>query len=159
MDLLDFEEVTPLPLPLGYRARAYRPGDWEACIELMLATPDPAYTAGPWDRKLCLSSLVFSADEGNDYPDGRGQLIFHDDEFVSMALASATGYLNQIYTRLEHQRRGLASAAITRVLAALQRQDIRRCFLMVYRENVVAIRCYEKLGFVTAKLPSRARGE
>ena len=66
---------------------------------------------------------------------------------MAMALASATGYLNQVYTRSEHQRRGLAMAAVTRVMAALHKQGVGRCFLMVYKRNRAAIACYERLGF------------
>ena len=53
----------------------------------------------------------------------------------------------------EHQRRGLARAAITRTLAALARQGVSRSFLMVYVTNAPAIRCYEALGFVAAAPP------
>ncbi len=154
MDRLELGAALPLPVPMGYRVRAYRQEDWDCCVELMLATPDPAYDTGPWDRELCLSSLAFSADEHGDYPGGRGQLIFQDEELASIALASATGYLNQVYTLASHQRRGLASAAVTRVFAALHRQGVERCFLMVYKGNEGAVRCYRRLGFVPAELPS-----
>ena len=30
----------PLPVPAGYVVRPFRREDWDACIELMLATPD-----------------------------------------------------------------------------------------------------------------------
>ncbi len=148
MDHLELGTVKPLPLPDGYTVRPFEPEDWQSCIELMLASPDNTYTRGPWDRALCESSMAFSADEHWDYPGGRGQIVFHGEEAVAMALAGGTGYLNQVYTLPEYRRKGLAGAAITRVLPALSRQGIVPCFLLVFKENVLAIACYEKLGFV-----------
>ena len=147
MDRSDLDRVEILPVPPGYTIRPFRPADWEPCIDLMLQTPDLSYSAGPWDRQLCLASLSFCADERCDYPAGRGQLAFWQGELVAMAMAGVTGYLNQAYTRGDHQRRGLASALITRVLAALHQCGAERCFLMVYDTNLTAMRCYEKLGF------------
>lgn len=150
MTRLDFEaldSVAPLPLPAEYTIRPYAPADWDACIDLMLACPDPAYDAGPWDRELCERSITFAADDNRDFAGGRGQLVHAGDELVAIALCSATGYLNQVYTLAEHRRRGLASAAVTRVLVALREQGVPRCFLMVFVGNDVARRCYLRLGF------------
>ena len=148
MDHLRLGSVEPLPLPAGYAVRAFELDDWERCVDLMLASPDHTYTGSPWDRALCESSMAFSADERWDYPGGRGQVVFHGETAVAMALAGGTGYLNQVYTLPGHRRLGLASAAISRVLPALSGQGIVRCFLLVFRENAIAITCYEKLGFV-----------
>ncbi len=147
---LDFERldsVAPLPLPGEYSIRCFERADWAACASLMLACPDPAYDAGPWDRDLCERSMEFAADDNRDFPDGRGQLIFAGDELVAMSLCSATGYLNQVYTLSEHRRRGLAAAGITRVLCALRELGLERCFLMVFFGNTGARQCYEALGF------------
>lgn len=140
-------DVTPQPLPPEYTLRRFAPADWDLCIALMLASPDLSYTMGPWDRELCERSMVFAADDDRDFADGRGQLVFAGDELVAMALSSATGYLNQVYTLPAHRRRGLAGAAVTRVLVALREQGLDRCFLMVFAENTSARRCYELLGF------------
>ncbi len=150
MTRLDHERldsVAPRPLPGEYSLRCFEPADWADCISLMLACPDPAYDAGPWDRELCERSMAFAADENLNFPDGRGQLIFAGDELVAMALCSATGYLNQVYTLEAHRRRGLAAAAVTRVLCALHGLGLTRCFLMVFTGNVGARLCYERLGF------------
>jgi predicted GNAT family acetyltransferase len=64
-----------------------------------------------------------------------------------MALASQGGYLNQVYTHPAHRRRGLARAAIGRVLQVLHGQGVRRCFLLVFLDNDAARRCYLALGF------------
>ena len=45
---------------------------------------------------------------------------------MAIALCSASGYLNQVYTLPAHRRRGLASAAVTRVLAVLAAQGLAR---------------------------------
>ncbi|MCP4545638.1 MAG: GNAT family N-acetyltransferase [bacterium] len=147
MERHHLNNVVLAPLMSGYSMRAFRPSDWDDCIDLMLNTPDPTYTAGPWDDVLCRNSMAFSADDHRDYPGGRGQLVFHGDQLVAMALASGTGYLNQVYTLPEHQRRGLALAAVSAVLDALNRQGVLRCFLMVFENNMGAIACYEALGF------------
>jgi ribosomal protein S18 acetylase RimI-like enzyme len=147
LDYDRLDSALPLPLPPEYSIRRFVAADWQACISLMLACPDPAYDAGPWDRDLCERSMAFAADENMDFPDGRGQLIFAGDELVAMALCSATGYLNQVYTLEAHRRRGLAAAAVTRVLCALRELDLARCFLMVFTENTGARLCYEALGF------------
>jgi ribosomal protein S18 acetylase RimI-like enzyme len=138
--------VAPAPPP-GYAIRPFRPDDWDACIALMLAAPDPCYRVGPWDRALCERSMRFSAGEELDYPAGRGQLVFHGDDLVAMALASPGGYLNQVYTHPAHRRRGLARAAIGRVLMALHAHGVRRSFLLVFLDNLEARSCYLALGF------------
>jgi len=153
MDHTSLDQVTPRALPAGYALRHFAPDDWEACIDLMLRCPDPAYTAGPWDRALCERSMVFAADPGGDYGDGRGQLVFAGATLVAIALCSASGYLNQVYTLPGHRRRGLASAAVTQVLVALAAQSLPHCFLMVFEENTGAQLCYERLGFVRAMPP------
>jgi ribosomal protein S18 acetylase RimI-like enzyme len=153
MDHTHLDQVAPLPLPAGYALRPYEYEDWDACIELMLRCPDPAYTAGPWDRGLCERSMLFAADPSGTYGEGRGQLVFAGHELVAIALCSATGYLNQVYTLPAHRRRGLASAAVTRVLAVLAAQGLARCFLMVFEENEGAQRCYAHLGFVRSMPP------
>jgi ribosomal protein S18 acetylase RimI-like enzyme len=147
MDHTHLDQVAPLPLPAGYQLRPFEYEDWDACIELMLACPDPAYTAGPWDRGLCERSMLFAADPGGSYGEGRGQLVFAGETLVAIALSSATGYLNQVYTLPAHRRRGLASAAVTRVLAVLAAQGLKRCFLMVFEENAEAQQLYTELGF------------
>ncbi len=156
MDYGTTATAKPSPLPAGYDVRPFQRTDWHRCVELMLASPDPHYTKGPWDRALCESSLEFSADEHWDYPGGRGQIIFQGETAVAMALAGGTGYLNQVYTLPEQRRLGLAAAAVTRVLLALHAQGINRCFLLVYQENGVAIRCYEKLGFTVVNPSARS---
>lgn len=156
MDRQDLADAVPAPVPAGYALRTFAPADWEACLALMLASPDPAYVGGPWDRELCERSMSFAADENLDFPDGRGQLLFAGDTLVAMALCSATGYLNQVYTLPGHRRRGLAAAAVTRVLAALHAQGIARCFLLVFQGNEVARLAYERLGFVVTGPPERA---
>jgi len=153
MDHTHLDQVATLPPPAGYALRPYKYEDWDACIALMLRCPDPAYTAGPWDRGLCERSMLFAADPGGTYGEGRGQLVYMGGELVAIALCSATGYLNQVYTLPAHRRRGLASAAVTRVLAALAAQGLARCFLMVFEENEGAQRCYERLGFVRSMPP------
>jgi GNAT superfamily N-acetyltransferase len=153
MDHTRLDTVRPAPLPEGYRLRPYQSADWDACIELMLACPDPAYTAGPWDRGLCERCMFFGADPEGDYPDGRGQLVFAGDALVAIALCSGSGYLNQVYTLPAHRRRGLARAAVTRVLAVLHAQGIEHCFLMVFEENRVARQCYETMGFRSLPAP------
>lgn len=147
MDHTQLETVRPTSLPEGYHLREYTPADWDACIELMLSCPDPAYTAGPWDRGLCERCMTFGADPGRNFPGGRGQLVFHGEQLVALALCSSTGYLNQVYTLAEHRRRGLARAAVTRVLGVLHAQGFDRCFLMVFEENQAARECYVALGF------------
>jgi len=149
MEREDLGAVEPLPVPAGYTVRPYERGDWETCLALMIAAPDPAYVHGPWDRRLCERSMRFSADEHRDYPGGRGQVVFHEGEMVAMALSSDIGYLNQVYTLPGHRRKGLAAAAVTRVLAALDAQGVERCFLLVFQENLAAIRCYARLGFAS----------
>lgn len=146
-------EVVLAPLPPGYSMRAFRREDWDDCVALMLASPDPAFCPGPWDEQLCRDSLAFSSDENRDYPGGRGQIVFHGGQPVAMALSSATGYLNQVYTRRAHRRLGLAAAAVTAVLAALHEQGVGRCFLMVFEGNSGAIACYERLGFLPREAP------
>lgn len=153
MDHTHLDQVVPLALPAGYALRPFEPEDWDACIELMLRCPDPAYTAGPWDRALCERSMLFAADPGGTYGEGRGQLVFAGATLVAIALSSSSGYLNQVYTLPAHRRRGLASAAVTRVLAALAAQGLKRCFLMVFEENEGAQCCYERLGFLRAMPP------
>ena len=153
MDHTHLDRVAPLPLPAGYQLRPYVYADWDACIALMLRCPDPAYTAGPWDHGLCERSMLFAADPGGTYGEGRGQLVYCGNELVAIALSSATGYLNQVYTLPAHRRRGLASAAVTQVLAVLAAQGLARCFLMVFEENEAAQRCYERLGFVRSMPP------
>lgn len=148
LDHDELESVRATSLPADYSLRAFEPEDWSLCIDLMLACPDPAYTAGPWDRDLCERSMVFAADEARNFAEGRGQLVFAGDELVAMALCSATGYLNQVYTQEAHRRRGLAAAAVTQVLCVLRELGLKRCFLMVFEENRGARRCYERLGFV-----------
>lgn len=147
MDHTRLDAVRPAAPPAGYRLREYTPADWDACVDLMLAAPDPAYTAGSWDRGLCERCMAFGADLNGDYPDGRGQLVFAGDELVAIALCSSAGYLNQVYVLGEHRRRGLARAAVTRVLEALHGQGIERCFLMVFEENGAARQLYASLGF------------
>ena len=147
MDHTRLGDVQPAAPPAGYHLRDFAPSDWDACVALMLACPDPAYTAGPWDRGLCERCMAFGADLNGDFPEGRGQLVYAGDTLVALALCSSAGYLNQVYTLEAHRRRGLARAAVTRVLAALHAQGIERCFLMVFEENPAARRCYEALGF------------
>jgi ribosomal protein S18 acetylase RimI-like enzyme len=147
MDIKNLNRVVVHPLPVGFRIRRYNREDWSLCVQLMLDCPDPAFRAGPWDRALCESSLAFSADRERDYPGGRGQLIFREENLVAMALASATGYLNQVYTLAPFRRMGLAGASITAVLSALHQHGVPSCFLMVFQENRVAVECYRNLGF------------
>ena len=58
-----------------------------------------------------------------------------------------SGYLSQIHTRPHWQRRGVASALITRSLAYFQQQGLTTATVEVQARNPQALRLYEELGF------------
>ena len=57
------------------------------------------------------------------------------------------GYLSQIHTRPEWQRRGVASALITHSLHYFQQQGLTTATLEVQARNPQALHLYEQLGF------------
>jgi putative acetyltransferase len=64
-----------------------------------------------------------------------------DGEIVGYC-AFRTGWIDHLYVHPAHQRRGIGSALLERVLDAME-----RCKLWVFQKNRDAIRFYERRGF------------
>ena len=62
-------------------------------------------------------------------------------------VAEKSGYLSQIHTRPEWQRRGVASALITLSLHHFQQQGLTSATVEVQARNPQALHLYEQLGF------------
>lgn len=116
------------------------------------------------------SSFSFDPTEGSDHSEESNRQIFvgaqaqfeptqvawAGDQVVGavwneLNVAEKSGYLSQIYTRPEWQRRGVASALITRSLAYFQQQGLTRATVEVQARNPQALRLYEQLGFRVAE--------
>lgn len=84
------------------------------------------------------------------------QVVWASDQVVGAVWneanpAEQSGYLSQIHTRPEWQRRGVASALITRSLVYFQQQGLTTATLEVQARNPQALRLYEQLGFRIAE--------
>jgi GNAT superfamily N-acetyltransferase len=67
-----------------------------------------------------------------------------------VAPSEGVGAIGNVYTRRDRRGRGLASLTVGAVVAHLQRLELRTIGLNVSQTNAVAIRLYERLGFVRA---------
>ena len=73
------------------------------------------------------------------------------DDFASITLVSeypkANPLLAYAATHPQHQKRGLSTQLIRKSLAALKAAKVERLHLVVTKENVQAVRIYQRLGF------------
>lgn len=144
-DLL--QAPAPVPPPAGYRIVPFEDRRIEEAARMMLRSPEPE--AIYWDYGLCCRSIAGAAAAGSPrFPDGLGQQILEGrGRLVAFSLATVLGYVNHVYTLPAHQGRGLATSAITHVLAAIRARGLRQASILTHETNPGAIRLYEALGF------------
>ena len=136
----------PAPIAPGYEIREWRDEGFDDVCQLMLASPEPE--ALYWDLGLCTRSIINAAFPLRPlFPDGFGQCAFQGERIVGFTLSTQHGYVNHVYTHPEHRGRGLASAMLTRLLAAVERKGIARATILTHDTNPGAVALYERLGF------------
>lgn len=150
----DLDRVPPVPAPPpDYVCREWEDRFHGPVIDLMEATPEPG--AIYWGRDLCERSVGGAAHPLRPmFPGGTGQLVFHvpeggagDGLLCAFTLATDTGYVNHVYTRDGHRGRGLASAAVVRLLHALRTRGHDRTTILTHDTNPGALALYKRLGF------------
>lgn len=142
------EDLPSWPLPPGFSARWYQPGDQHKWVQIHLQS----------ERYVEISEAVFRGEFGAD-PDclGPRQLFLYDSHDFPIATATAwwdDDYHGHRYGRVhwvamvpEYQGRGLARPLLSMVLHRLRDLGHRRAYLRTSTARVPAINLYLKCGF------------
>ena len=93
-----------------------------------------------FDDSMVERGVFYGVREGSDLVAAAGTHILSRDE--------STAGIGNIYTRRDCRGRGLGASTTSAVASELQRMGTRTIGLNVEQSNLVAIRLYERLGFV-----------
>jgi GNAT superfamily N-acetyltransferase len=142
------DDLPDWPLPVGFSACWYQPGDEQAWIDIHRLA----------ERHVEISAEVYRREFGTDpEPLCRRQLFLRDQHQMPIATATAWGddqYDGQDSGRVhwvamipEYQGRGLAKPLLSLVLRRLWDLGHRRAYLRTSTARVPAINLYLKAGF------------
>lgn len=146
------EPITGHPLPSGLEVRPLQVAQLSALFDAF-ASSFGFNPSEDGDQSEAANRQIFEGAQAQLEP---SQVAWAGDQVVGavwneLNVAEKAGYLSQIHTRPEWQRRGVASALITRSLAYFQQQGLTTATLEVQARNPQALRLYEQLGFRIAE--------
>ena len=111
-----------------------------------LAAIDASVSTSPW------SEAQFAAICGETWPNREKVLVIHlhnqVDGFIVYSQVLDEASVHNIAIRRGRQGRGLGHHLLSSSLEQMKRNGAARCLLEVRRSNVLALRLYERIGFV-----------
>jgi ribosomal protein S18 acetylase RimI-like enzyme len=143
-DTLD--DVPNYPLPVGYSARWYQPGDEQAWIDIHGEghTAELFWREFP-DAAALAERQVYILDAGGS-PVATSTAWLNNNGFDERY-----GCVHWVAVAPQAQRQGLAKAMLTLILERFKALGYTRAYLRT--ENPLAVNLYEQFGFVVLSMP------